>query len=300
MFCSFRIRPAAVALAALLLAGALTAAAVLRPEPNLCTNAILAAAEPMSDTAENSTAQDQNDKVAYLTFDDGPSKNTEPILAILKEYNIKATFFVCAAENNETYLPALSRIVADGHQIGLHSCTHNYKKIYSSPDAYWEDLDQLWAKISVYVNIPRPVCIRFPGGATNTISRKCGGAGIMEELRTQAVEKGYRYFDWNVSPGDAEGGSPSAQTLHDRVMKQAKGHNRIVILLHDTAATSNTVKALPDILADLTAEGFRFDIVSNYGSSAAQVSTPDSAAATPVPAAAEESASGAAFAPSAE
>ena len=65
------------------------------------------------------------------------------MLDILAEYDVKATFFVCAAENNEKYLPILARTVAEGHQIGLHSATHEYKKIYASPEAYWQDLDLL-------------------------------------------------------------------------------------------------------------------------------------------------------------
>lgn len=262
MYWSFRIKPRVAILFVCALGCVAAGSALLRPTSTLCTNAILAQASPQSDVTVESESED---KVAYLTFDDGPSKNTEPILDILKEYNVKATFFVCAAENNEKYLPLLARTVADGHQIGLHSCTHEYRKIYQSPEAYWEDIDALYEKIKPYVGA-RPTCIRFPGGSTNTVSHKYGGSSVMKELKAQATEKGYRYFDWNNCPGDAEGGNPSAETLLRRVMRDADGHNRTIVLMHDTATTGTTVSALPQIISELTAQGYRFDVVENYPS----------------------------------
>lgn len=79
------------------------------------------------------------DKVVYLTFDDGPSATTESVLDTLKAEGVPATFFVMAADNNEEYLPLLQRTVQEGHLIALHTCSHDYKSIYKSPDAYWDD-----------------------------------------------------------------------------------------------------------------------------------------------------------------
>ncbi|MEG2770664.1 MAG: polysaccharide deacetylase family protein, partial [Oscillospiraceae bacterium] len=98
---------------------------------------------PSGETAtdENSTdkpTKDENgtnlppapQKTAYLTFDDGPSAVTQEVLATLKKHKVKATFFVIAAPNNEEYLPTIATIVADGHLVALHSCTHEYRQIY--------------------------------------------------------------------------------------------------------------------------------------------------------------------------
>ena len=82
-------------------------------------------------------------KMVCLTFDDGPSKNTVPILEILDREQVPATFFVCAQDANERYLPLVADIAAAGHQIALHSATHQYSKIYASTDAFWQDIKAL-------------------------------------------------------------------------------------------------------------------------------------------------------------
>ena len=244
-------------LLAAVLAFCMAAAAGAAGEETLCTNAVLEQAVLPAQAAETGGR-----KVAYLTFDDGPSKTTEQVLDILAEYDVKATFFVCAAENNEKYLPILARTVAEGHQIGLHSATHEYKKIYASPEAYWQDLDLLWEKISPYVP-QRPTCIRFPGGSTNTVSRKYGGSDIMRVLKGQATEKGLRYFDWNNCAGDAVGGKPSSARLVENVRGEANG-DHLIVLMHDTNATRNTAEALPQIITLLAEKGYVFDVVENY------------------------------------
>lgn len=266
MYCSFRVSKKVLAVCGVLVA-AVVAGCVWsgrRSAQTLCTNQLIQAAGLTQQVAlaDSGAENAPEDKVAYLTFDDGPSKTTGQVLDILKESGIQATFFVCAAENNEKYLPVLERTVAEGHQIGLHSCSHSYKKIYRSPAAFWEDLDELWEKISPYVP-QKPTCIRFPGGSTNTVSHRYGGASIMKTLKNQASEKGYRYFDWKDCAGDAEGGYPSAGTLVQNVIKDA-GRDHLIVLMHDTAATKNTVEALPDIIRSLKEAGYRFDVVENY------------------------------------
>ena len=109
------------------------------------------------------------DKVVYLTFDDGPSATTESVLDTLKAEGVPATFFVMAADNNEEYLPLLERTVQEGHLIALHTCSHDYKSIYKSPDAYWDDLQKLREKLLPYVPADHEIkWLRFPGGSTNT------------------------------------------------------------------------------------------------------------------------------------
>lgn len=177
---------------------------------------------------------------------------------VLKEKGVPATFFVIAAPNNEENMPTIQRAVEEGHQIALHSCSHEYKKIYSSPAAYWADIKQLREKISPYVDVESIHWLRFPGGSTNTVSHRYGGSGIMKSLKAEAEEKGYHYVDWNVCAEDAVGGHPSADTIYNNVIREAKGHDTCVVLMHDTKATKTTAEALPQIIDWFTEQGYRF------------------------------------------
>lgn len=217
---------------------------------------------PAQADIDESAPEESEDKVVYLTFDDGPSKTTKTVLDVLYREHVPATFFVIADENNQKHLPLLTRTVEEGHLIALHSCTHNYRKIYSSPDAFWQDIENLKAALLPY-DCGESMILRFPGGSTNTVSKKYGGHTIMKELKAQAIGKGYRYIDWNVCAEDAVGGHPSAETIYNNVIRQASKQNTCVVLMHDTAATKNTAAALPDIIAWFKAAGYRFDTVDN-------------------------------------
>ena len=116
-------------------------------------------------------------KVVCLTFDDGPSKTTPDVLSALNAAGVHATFFVVATGYNEKYLPLLTEAVSAGHQIALHSASHEYSDIYRSSDAYWEDIALLKERIAPYVDAESIRYLRFPGGSTNTVSRRYGGKG---------------------------------------------------------------------------------------------------------------------------
>lgn len=203
-------------------------------------------------------AEGESVKKVYLTFDDGPSPTTEQVLKVLKEKEVPATFFVIAAPNNEDHLPMIKKEVQDGHQIALHSASHEYSEIYTSPAAYWADIKQLREKIAPYTDVDAIHWLRFPGGSTNTVSHKYGGSQIMKSLKRQAEEKGYHYVDWNVCAGDAVGGHPSAKTILENVIKDAKGKDHCVVLMHDTKATKTTAQALPDIIDWFSEQGYTF------------------------------------------
>ena len=187
-------------------------------------------------------------KVIYLTFDDGPSQHTERLLGILRKYNVKATFFVI----NTGYTHLLDDIVSQGHSIAAHSYSHNYNKIYASEEAYFEDLDKILSVISSKTGINTKL-IRFPGGSSNTVSRF--NPGIMSRLANAVVDKGYRYFDWNVSSGDAGGASTSKQ-VYDNVVNGVKGKNISVVLQHDTKGFS--VDAVEEIIIWGLENGYTF------------------------------------------
>ena len=220
--------------------------------PNDCFAAVSA-------TATGETAVP---KIVCLTFDDGPSKNTRPILEILDKEQVPATFFVCAQDANEKYLPLVADIAAAGHQIALHSATHQYSKIYASTDAFWQDIRTLRQALEPYVDVAAIDWLRFPGGSTNTVSHRYGGNGIMKALKAQAEDKGYHWIDWNVCAEDATASHPDAAQILRNIRRDADGQDTCVVLLHDTKATGQTVKALPDMIAYFREQGYNFCTVA--------------------------------------
>ena len=198
------------------------------------------------------------DKWVCLTFDDGPSKTTPAVLDALNAAGVKATFFVVATGYNEKYLPLIADAAAAGHQIALHSASHEYSGIYQSADAYWQDIELLKERISPYVNTASLHYLRFPGGSTNTVSRRYGGRGVMAELKQQCAEKGYAYVDWNVCAEDAVGGKPSAGTIYRNVVRETGEQTQCIVLMHDSATTRTTAEALPDIIQWYRDQGFTF------------------------------------------
>lgn len=175
----------------------------------------------------------------YLTFDDGPSSNTERILDILDQYGVKATFFVVGKEG---YTDQYRRIVEDGHTLAMHSYSHKYSEIYASLDAYKADLtklhDFLYEVTGEDCNI-----VRFPGGSSNTISHV-----DMWELINYLNKENMVYFDWNVSSGDATGGRKSVNQIAKNVLDSIGQFNNAVVLFHDASGKDSTVDALPAII----------------------------------------------------
>lgn len=171
-------------------------------------------------------------KVVYLTFDDGPSAYTSDLLDILKKYNVKATFFIVGTSR---YLSILPRMEEEGHKVAAHTYNHEYSQCYSSVDAYFEDLDKVQSKIEEQIG-HRTELIRFPGGSSNTVSKKyC--SGIMTELSTEVENRGYTYFDWNVSSGDA-GETTETNVVVSNVKSGIESCNVAVVLQHDVKSYS--------------------------------------------------------------
>lgn len=105
------------------------------------------------------------EKWVCLTFDDGPSKNTPAVLDALKNAGVPATFFVVATGYNDKYLPLVSQAQTAGHQIALHSASHEYDQIYRSPESYWKDLELLRQRLSPYLDASTcGICV-FPAEA---------------------------------------------------------------------------------------------------------------------------------------
>ena len=197
-----------------------------------------------------------------LTFDDGPSRTTPAVLAALEEAEVPATFFVVANENNESYLPLIRQAAQAGCEIALHSASHRYSDIYRSADAFWEDIALLRQRIAPYVDDGEVRCLRFPGGSTNTVSRKYGGDALMGQLKEQAEEQGWRWVDWNVSAEDTAGKKLSAEEVCRNVTGGSAGLERCIVLMHDSATTGTTAEALPSIIRWYKEEGYAFCTVS--------------------------------------
>lgn len=229
----------------------------LTPVPD--TAAFSPAAAAFAEAGSGSATEEPlPEKWVCLTFDDGPSKTTPDVLAALNTAGVHGTFFVVATDYNEKYLPLLTEAAAAGHQIALHSASHEYSDIYQSSDAYWEDIALLKERIAPYVDVESIRYLRFPGGSTNTVSRRYGGKGLMKQLKAEVEQKGLQWVDWNVCAEDAVGGHPSADTIYRNVVRETGQQTNCIVLMHDSASTRTTAEALPDIIQWYADNGYTF------------------------------------------
>ena len=164
----------------------------------------------------------------YLTFDDGPnSGTTDVILDILKEEGVKATFFVTNRGPDEL----IKREYDEGHTVALHTATHDYAIVYASDEAYFNDLYSVQDRVKRITGYESKI-IRFPGGSSNTISRRYS-EGIMSRLTEEVQRRGFKYYDWNLSSGDAAGGHLEADNIYNNVVNNLKKDRVNMVLMHD-------------------------------------------------------------------
>jgi peptidoglycan-N-acetylglucosamine deacetylase len=207
----------------------------------------------------NRTPRDNEQRMAYLTFDDGPSLNTMAILDILDRYKVKATFFVMG--NEEPYaMRGYREIKRRGHIIALHSFSHNYSVIYRSKAGFFEDLNRLESLLKNKYGISTRL-VRFPGGSKNITTRQAATKNVIPEIIHELDQKGYVYCDWNVDSTDGISPSISEQKIVNSVLKGTSKKKQAVILLHDINSMKNTVRALPAVIEGLRNQGFQFDTV---------------------------------------
>lgn len=197
-------------------------------------------------------------KIAYLTFDDGPSTTVTPkILKILKDNNIKATFFIVGdklEENSETKNILLD-IYKQGHAIANHTYTHNYSKLYPQgkidANTFMGELEQTNDAIKKVLGDKfNTRVVRFPGGHASW--------GGREEIDNKLEEKKYKYIDWNALIGDAEGSRKTKEQLLNRYHETFVGQEKLVLLMHDTYSKESTAEVLQDIITDLKNKGYEF------------------------------------------
>ena len=197
------------------------------------------------DTEEQGAPEEEDiRKKIYLTFDDGPSSNTDEILDILKAYDVQATFFV-VGKADEASRRAYRRIVEEGHTLGMHSYSHSYAEIYESEKAFQSDMKKLQEYLYDMTGV-WPRYYRFPGGSSNTVS------GVdMWELADWLTEQGITYYDWNVASGDAVSRELPADTLVANCLAGIRNQQNCVVLMHDAANKHTTVEALPEIISEI-------------------------------------------------
>lgn len=189
----------------------------------------------------------ENKKIAYLTFDDGPSQGTIKILNILKEQNIKATFFVIGemAKNNKDII---LREKSEGHSVENHTYSHNYNYLYASPDNLLSDIKANEALLQNIIGDYKSNIVRFPGGSFGK------NKSFIEELNGN----NYRYVDWNCLTGDADAPLVSKEKLVENFKKSFNNQKSLVVLMHDMPGKTTTIDALPNIIGILKSNGYEF------------------------------------------
>lgn len=194
-----------------------------------------------------------SDKVVYLTFDDGPSDLTAPLLDVLKKYDAKATFFdCCQSDYQKSFAPMMKRCVDEGHTVAVHTYTHKMKEVYASVDAYLDDFYKMYTFIEETTGKKPANFFRFPGGSQNGYNQSVNEAIIKEMTR-----RGFIYYDWDGDSGDASGNNVSGATIYANTMDAIhKGCN--VILMHNIFGKETTLEQVGKIISTAQKEGYVF------------------------------------------
>lgn len=180
-----------------------------------------------------------NPRIMYLTFDDGPSAEcTDKVLDVLKEKNVKATFFLIG-EYVEKYPEVARRIVAEGHAIGIHCYRHDYGILYAGRESYLEDFQKAYDIIYQVTGVETKL-FRFPGGSINAYNEN-----VRDDIIEEMTSRGFVYFDWNAGLEDAAG-KYEPQQLIENARNSALGRRRVVMLAHDRVP--NTALCLGELL----------------------------------------------------
>jgi len=211
----------------------------------------------LTDVGKNNLANIYNSetKRVFLTFDDGPSKSvTIPILDILKQENIKATFFLLGSRV-DLYPEIVKRQYDEGHYLASHGYSHIYSQIYASPQSVLDEYNKSLASIRNAIGAPEfnPHLFRFPGGYK-------GGkyAKIKEQAAGILGENGVLNIDWNALTADSAGAKTTEEFIAE-LEKEVPKYNSVVVLMHDNGTKQATAEALPTIIQYFRDRGFQFE-----------------------------------------
>ena len=200
-------------------------------------------------------------KRAFLTFDDGPSSVTNTILDVLKQENVKATFFVLGSRV-EAKPDVVKRIYDEGHYIANHGYSHVYENIYASPQAVLDEYNRCNDAVKNAIGVPEynSHLFRFPGGLT-------GGkyADIKNQANELLKQNDIVHVDWNALNGDAETNDLTIEFELARLQETTQNKSSVVILMHDAPVKKVTAEALPQIISYLREQGYElknfYDII---------------------------------------
>jgi peptidoglycan-N-acetylglucosamine deacetylase len=198
------------------------------------------------------SALSQN-KVIYLTFDDGPSNVvTNKVLDILKEKKVKATFFV-VGHKIQGREKILRRINAEGHSVGLHTYTHEYKKIYASQSSFINEMDKTREEICRLIGVS-PFIIRFPSGSQPYLNKN-----FLDLLH----QRNYKVYDWNAALSDGLHPYNSPDKFLKESYRIYGDRSRVILLMHCNDVNVNTCRALPRIIEYYKQQGYVFKTITN-------------------------------------
>ncbi len=195
----------------------------------------------------------KNDRVIYLTFDDGPSPNTNKVLEILNKHNVKATFFVIGNQV-ETHKDIVKRLEESNMCILPHTDTHNYRKIYKTSQDYFEDLNSCIGKIKDVI-LKEPInFVRFPGGVDNELLKD----EVFCEIKDRFIEDKYYFIEWNVYGLDAERVKKDESVIYNSTINQLYNNEKCIVLLHDGYGNQNTANSLDKIITKAKELNYKF------------------------------------------
>ena len=194
-------------------------------------------------------------KIVYLTFDDGPSpNNTDAILDILAQNNVKATF--CVVGHNALRNPrTMKRIYNLNMGLIPHCNNHEYAELYSSTQYYMDDLEKCIKAINSSIGEERKYSIiRMPGGSDNSVC----SSDVLWNIKCELKNRNINYLDWSIDSGDASASKVATAIIEDNINKQAGNHKVEVILMHDLENKITTRNALQDIINKYKELGYEF------------------------------------------
>lgn len=196
----------------------------------------------------------QKEKIAFLTFDDGPTlKSTPKILDILSEENVKATFFVIGKHVKE-HPELVKRAYDEGHYIANHGYSHNYDKLYRNADSFIDEILSTDVEIGKAIHIENysSHVFRFPNGymASSYKTKKQEYSKLLSDID-------YTYIDWNALNKDSEKKYSHTELLNN-LKESSKNKGTLVILMHDTSDVNETHLVLKDSIHYLKEQGYIF------------------------------------------
>ena len=195
-------------------------------------------------------SQEKSEKVIYLTFDDGPSSITYKVLDILKENNVKATFFIIGNQI-KGYENIVERINEEGHSIGLHTYTHNFKTIYASKKSFIKEMLDTREEINKVIGTS-PNIIRFPGGSRKRLN---------DEMLKLLHSYNFKTYDWNMNLSDGLRPQTPPDKLFREATRELDKPEPIILLMHCDYMHKNTCKVLPRIIKYYKDKGYEFKVI---------------------------------------